>query len=90
MLLLPWAYPVSVDGVGLGDWFEGFPIEFTSMRLSSIFPAASGGAVDCCCWIPDRLDGGLKLARQLSDAVTGTCQLDDSPPLFRRIWLMGS
>jgi hypothetical protein len=85
-----WVYPVSVDGVGLGDWFDGFPVQFASMRLSSIFLAASGGAVDCFCWMPDRLGGGLKLARQLSDAATGTRQLDDSPPVFRRIRLMGS
>jgi len=44
---LLWAYPVSVDGVGLGNWFDASPIQFASMTLSSIFPAASGGgAVD--------------------------------------------
>ena len=45
--LFSWTYPVSVDSVGLGDWFDGSPIQFASMTLAAISPAARGGAVDC-------------------------------------------
>jgi hypothetical protein len=38
----------------------------------------------------DGLGRGLELARQLVDATAGARRLDEAPPLFRRIWSMGS
>src|SRR6202035_4960166 len=38
----------------------------------------------------DRVSRGFVLARQLVDATSGARQLDDSAPVFRRIWWMGS
>jgi len=48
-LLENWSYPVSVEGVGLGDWFRDCPISLSLMLSCSspIFSAASGGGADC-------------------------------------------
>ena len=35
-----WTYPVSVEGVGFGNWFDGFLIQCASVMLPAIFPAA--------------------------------------------------
>jgi hypothetical protein len=33
LALAVWAYPVSVDGVGLGNWFDACAIQFGSMTF---------------------------------------------------------
>jgi hypothetical protein len=40
--------------------------------------------------LANRLGRGLELARQLADTAAGPCQLDDAPPILRRVWLMRS
>src|SRR5216684_5884903 len=66
------------------------PIEFFALGRGQAVAALT--LIEFCLFDPlaDRLHCGLKLARQRRDAAAATRQFNDSTPLFRCVWWMGS
>src|ERR1700674_4414970 len=66
------------------------PIEFFALGCGQAVAALTLIESSLLDPLADRLHCGLKLARQRRDAAAATRQFNDSTPVFRCVWWMGS